>query len=283
MTKAIEETSNAAGTADDVDTSTDDESKANALETDDDGWDDGEEIEDDADEEDSDSAATDDDDEDSEESDDDVEESEDSEEDDDSDADSTAAKDPEKLDAEQTEQQRRNDEAAKHRIAEKQQRSQAKSDAQAKYIAEGKDATERSLREVKIAQYNNRIETTTNQLRSGVLSARQNIDLFNSKEPAIKDSMYDAIDKFEAIFVEKDDNGDFLDIRIDPTTGEKADVQQYLAKEAERIKNLTGLGAKEQERAKKTQKKRTATLPQRQPVKKKVDEMLAGFDDEANS
>jgi cytochrome oxidase Cu insertion factor (SCO1/SenC/PrrC family) len=93
--------------------------------------------------------------------------------------------------------------------------------------------------------------------------------------------MFQAVDDFEARFVEKDENGDFVDIRIDPETGEKANVQTYLANRAEAIRKLTGLGAKQQEQAKKSQKKRTTTLPTRKPVKKS-DPMMDAFDEEAD-
>lgn len=293
MTKTIDQTAPAAGTADDVDTTTKDELDDDELEQsfEDDSWDDGDEDDsDDSDDDDPGAAATDEGEDDLEDSDDDVdtEDSDDSDEEDeptedqeDPDAAGTAAKDAKQPDA--ADGLTPNQRAAAYRVQQKLQRDAAKRKQQEDWIAQGKTESQRALRRLEVNDYNNQINSTTTTLREGVLSARQSIDLFRSKEPVVQEALLSAIDEFEAKYVEKDTNGDFVDIKIDPETGEKADVRIFLAKKAAGIRSLTGLGAKQQEQAKKSQKKRTATLPTRTPVKKKVDPMLEAFDEEAAS
>lgn len=288
MTKVIDQASEAAGTADDVDTTTnndgseDDETDELEQSFEDESWDDGDEEEDpdDSDSDDADEAeATDDSDDDADESDDAVE-LDDSDNDQEAEAERTAAKDTDKAkDADQTANQR----AAAYRVQQKQEREAAKVKQQNDWIAEGKNDTQRALRRLEVDNYNNQVRTTTNELRERVFQAQQSIDLFKSKDPEVRNAMLDELDNFEARFVEKDANGDYIDIRVDPETGEKADVRRFLAKRAETIKRLTGLGAKQQEQAKKSQKKRTATLPSRTPAKKKADPMMDAFDEEAAS
>ena len=86
---------------------------------------------------------------------------------------------------------------------------------------------------------------------------------------------------FESLFVVKDQNGDPIDVRIDPTTGQKADVNVYLQRQAQQIRLLAGEGAKVQQQAKQQQKSRTLTKPGNAPKKAKVDPDLAAFDEEA--
>jgi hypothetical protein len=294
MGKTVAQTADAAGTADAVDTSTDDERELDDDTTDDfeAGWDEGEEVSD-SDSEESEAAATDDDSDDEEDSDDDVDETEDSKEDEDSEdqeaeADSTDAEDEDKPadkqdDANLTEEQRRNREAAARRVATKSKRQEVTDLAQKEWIAQGKNQTQRDVRELKIQAYNNQIRDTEVTLKTGIGQAQQeHHDLFNSKDTLVAESMLEAIDTFEAKFVEKDEFGNLIGIRVDPFTGELADVHQYLQKEADRIRGLTKVGAKQQEQAKKSQKKRVATLPSRKPVRK-TDPMMDAFDEEADS
>jgi hypothetical protein len=289
MTKVTGEDSTAAGTAAGTDTSSTDDT---TLKDDDDledfedtSWDDGE---DDGSDEavDSDTAATEEEDADSEESDDDADESESEQSEEDVDledkADSTTA-DKKSVKEELAERQRKNQEAAARRVEAKKQREDAKATAQADYVAEGKDATEQKIRQLEVDNYNNQIERVTNDLRAQVNTATESIDLFKSKEPAAQSAMLQALDDFEAIFVEKDDNGDYISIKVDPATGERANLQQYLQARAASVRQLMGLGAKQQAQAKQTQKKRTLTLPKREPAKKKTDPMVDAFDEVANS
>lgn len=294
MAKTIAQTADAAGTADAVDTSTDDEQADDAALEDafDEGWEEGDEVEDSGSESDeSGAAATDEDADDEEDSDEDVDESDESEDtedaDDEAEADDTDAAAADTTDKQDdaglTEEQQRNHDAAARRIATKQKRQEATDLAQKEWVAQGKNQTQRDVRELQIAAYNNQIRDTQVTLKSGIGQAQAAAtDLFNSKDALVRDSIVEAIDSFEAKFVEKDEFGNMVGIRVDPSTGEQADVQQYLLKEAERIRGLTATGAKRQVQAKKSQKTRVATLPTRKPVRKS-DPMLDAFDEEASS
>lgn len=293
MADAIDQTTNAAGTAEEVNANIpddvfDDIDISDVEDTTD------ESTETTTEEESTDEAATETEDDTEEDSDTDVE-SEDSDETDDSnneeqteDTDNTKAQ-------EAIERQKRNEEAAQRRIAEREAREQAKQEATNKQLNDiwensydqainaGFDESQARLfasqaltaQQLTNDAYNNRVMQVTNNVTAELNNAVRAIPEFNSDNPVIKEAMLRAVDKFEAMHVVKDDNGDAVQV-----TG---DVLAFLQSEAETIRLLTGLGAQQQEEAKNTQKKRTMAPPSRTPRKPKVDPDLAAFDAEAST
>jgi hypothetical protein len=268
MADAIDETNSAAGTADDVDTSPNDELEAEeALEDDGSSWDDGEEISDDdesesdSEEETEEAAATDSDEETNDDSADDVESDDSSEE---SKAEDTTAQDVK--------------EGAERRIAERAkreaQRQQDKAKAQQDFLSGAQDDTQLALRQLQINAYNNTVTNNIRDLESATREAVAAIDLFKTGTPAVQNRLLRAVDNFEAQHVVKDRNGDPIEV-----TG---NLVQYLQAEADSIKEILGDGAKLQTTAKSNQKARVVQTPSRAPKKAKEDPMLAGFDEEAN-
>lgn len=284
---------NASDTSGQVDTSNVSDTEDTNL--DDITWEDGDEVEETTEDSGDDSAAT-------EESTETEEESDDADESDDeaTEADSEDTTDEEQTDTEtsqkdqeaEAERQRRNDEAAQRRIAERQAREEAKnkamqdaleqtySDAYDNAINAGFDDSQArlqaaqalSLQQLQVDTYNNRIMQVTNKVTADLNNAVTQIAEFKSDNPVIRDAMLAAVDKFEAIHVQKDANGDAVAVN--------GDILTFLQNEAENIRRLTGLGAQQQEQAKNTQKKRTLSPPSRTPKKPKVDPDLAAFDEE---
>lgn len=290
MADAIDQTTDAAGTAEEVDTSNTED-----INLDDVSWEDGDTVED-TEDSDADSAATDDADDTDEESDDDVAdegtESKETESEDAPDKDEAVATDPKESEAEaEAERQRVNNEAAARRIAEKQQRELEKqqaaqelldssyTDAYDQAINAGFDdqqariqaAQALSLQQLQIDAYQNRVMQVTNRVTADLNNAVSAIPEFKSTVPEVREAMLSFVDDFEAQHVVKDANGDVVQI-----TG---DLLPFLQAKAETIRRLTGLGAKQQEQAKSAQKKRTMSAPSRTPKTAKVDPDMAAFDE----
>lgn len=81
-----------------------------------------------------------------------------------------------------------------------------------------------------------------------------------------------ALDKFEAINVVRDDNGNIMDV--------KGDVYQYLKEEMDFIKDFQGVGAREQTKKKAAEKTRTVQKPTRTPKEPEKDPDIDAFDKE---
>lgn len=196
------------------------------------------------------------------------EESEESEDDDES-QDSTEESSEDNT---QTEQERQN--AARIAFQEREAKRRAeKAQSQAEYLDGAEDDRDLALRQLQIDAYNNRIESNTNKLQGGLNDAVRDIDLFKTGTPEQKAKLYEELDKFEALYVKKDQNGDPIEV--------SGDVYQYLVKEAETIKRLAGIGARQQKTDKANQKARTLTPPAKTPKAPAKDPMLEAFDEEA--
>lgn len=203
-------------------------------------------------------------------------------------ADTTAADD-------EAERKRQNSEAAARRIEERDvQKAQAKLQSQVTYVQAGaNDAYQEAIdagltpneaqvaanreatsRQTQVDTYNNRIELATGRVQTGIDKAVASIDLFRTGTPKVKEELASALDDFEAMHVQRDANGDIVQV-----TG---DVFQFLQKKAGSIKAIMAEGSQAQVSAKKKQKSRTFTKPTRTPKKPKGDPDLDGFDEEAS-
>jgi hypothetical protein len=165
-----------------------------------------------------------------------------------------------------------NQEMAARRIAEKQAKEQAKLEQQQQYLDDAEDQKDLVLRQLQIDAYNNKVERQKSKLDSGIEKAVASIDLFRTGPPEAKEALVQAIDKFEQMYVQYDQNGDPINV-----TG---DVYEYLTNEADSIQKLLNTGARSQVKAKTKAKARTETLPTRAPKEAKVDPDLAAFDEE---
>lgn len=165
-----------------------------------------------------------------------------------------------------------NAEMAARRIAEKQAREQQRLDQQQQYLEQAEDARDLALRQLQIDAYNNKVDRNRNTLENGIEKAVNSIDLFHEGSDEAKAELARRLEDFEARHVVYDDNGDPITV-----TG---DVYEYLQKEADSIKRLVGVGARNQSKAKSKAKARTETLPSRAPKEPKVDPDLAAFDEE---
>lgn len=292
--------------ADKVDTSTngDEDDSANLEDFGDEGFESGEEVPDKT----LDSkgkvvpASTDDEDESSDDSEDDESESDDkteeeSTQDDESDQDKSTEEDDaeestdsaddksdEKTSLSADEQKRHNDEMARNRIAErtaKDKAVKAQKDADEatieRYLREaGDDDMELEKRKLNVEAFRlgqDRKSVNEEKLQTGLEKAVANIPLFQTGDKAALDELYAAADDFERMYVKKDKDGRPIEIL--------GDINQFLQSKAKSIQKLQASGARQQDKDKSRQKSKTTALPVKAPAKKKSDEGIDAFDEEA--
>lgn len=192
----------------------------------------------------------------------------------------------------EAERKRHNEEMAQLRIKERKAREaiaeaeKAREDADIRqYLEEAKDNdAELQRRQLQVEQFRlqeERIDLNTQRLESDVTRAMKSIDLFKTGSTAVKEELANAFEDFERQYIEQDKKGRPVRIKIDPSTGKPADLVAFIQRKADRIKQLQGDGRTRQDKSKKKEQARSITPPVRAPKKAKVDEDLAGFDEEA--
>lgn len=179
---------------------------------------------------------------------------------------------------------RHNDEMAKARIAERkanQKAAKAKQEADdatiERYLREaGDDDIELERRKLNVEAFKlteAKVAHNAEKLETGLQKAVATIPLFRTGDKAALDELYAAVDDFERMFVKKDAEGRPLEILSDVTT--------FLQAKAKSIERLQASGARQQGKSKSKQKSKTTTLPVKAPAKKKADEGMDAFDEEA--
>ena len=170
------------------------------------------------------------------------------------------------------EQKRLNNEAAQRRIAERAEKERLKREAQDKYLESAEDDKDLALKQLQIDAYNNKVERNSDRLKTGIDRALADIDLFRDGSPEVKEYLISKVDDFEEQYVTYSSTGDPVDV--------KADVYEYLQKEADTIRRLVDVGARKNAVDKQNQKAKTIPRPSKTPKEPKVDPDLAAFDEE---
>lgn len=157
---------------------------------------------------------------------------------------------------------------------EREARRQAqKQQQQEEFLDAAEDDKDLAVRQLQVDAYNNRIERNANKLQNDIDWAVANIDLFQDGTKEQKDKLLREIDKWEAIHVRKDRNGDPVEV-----TG---NLKQYLQEEAESIRRLAGVGARQEVRNKSKTKAKTLTPPASKPKETPKDPWISAFEEEA--
>lgn len=170
------------------------------------------------------------------------------------------------------EQKRLNNEAAQRRIAERAEKERLKQAAQDKYLESAEDDKDLALKQLQIDAYNNKVERNSDKLKTGIDRALADIDLFREGSPEVKEYLISKVDEFEKLYVAYSSTGDPVEV--------KADVYEYLQKEADTIRRLVDVGARKNAVDKQNQKAKTIPRPSKTPKEPKVDPDLAAFDEE---
>jgi DNA repair exonuclease SbcCD ATPase subunit len=163
---------------------------------------------------------------------------------------------------------------AQKRLAEKAEREATLEKQQQEYVADAETESEQILRQLQVDAYNNKVEANTDRLSNAYERAVKDFDILSNADPVIQAELADAIDAFQARYVQMDQNGN--------PTKVTGDFYTYLQAKADSIQRLTGIAKRTQEGAKTKEKSKALPLPSRAPKQPKVDPDLAGFDEEAS-
>lgn len=170
------------------------------------------------------------------------------------------------------EQKRLNNEAAQRRIAERAEKEKLRKEAESKYLEQAEDEKDLALRQLQLDAYNNKIERNSDKLKTGIDRALADIDLFREGSPEVKEYLISKVDEFEKLYVAYSSTGDPVEV--------KADVYEYLQKEADTIRRLVDVGVRKNATDKQKVKAKTIPRPSKTPKESKVDPDLAAFDEE---
>lgn len=166
-----------------------------------------------------------------------------------------------------------NNEAAARRIQEKRDRDSKVKQDQVDYLSQAEDERDLVVKQLQVDAYNNRIEINRDKLTNSYEKALNSFDILRDESPEIKAAVDEAIDAFQAMNVTIDSYGNPLEVR--------GDLYKYLQTKADSIKNLAGLGARNQINSKTKEKSKVLTPPGKPPKESKEDPDLKAFDEEA--
>jgi hypothetical protein len=171
-----------------------------------------------------------------------------------------------------------NDEMAKKRIQERENRKaqeELQKTQQQAYVAEADgDPVQEAVRQLQVDAYNNKVESNTNKLQNGYERAVKDFPILNDQTPEIQAEVNAAIDAFQAMHVKIDQWGNPSEV--------SGDLYTYLQSKADSIQRLTAIGARNQVENKVKEKSKTFTPPSKTPKEPKIDPDLEAFDEEAN-
>lgn len=178
--------------------------------------------------------------------------------------------------SEEEKQKQHNREMAEKRLKEKQVKEATLKQKQQEYLAEAdkENPADLALRQVQVDAYNNKVDLNTGKLTNGYERAIKDFDILRDPDPAIQRRLDRALDSFQAAHVTFDEFGSPYEVR--------EDIYAYLQTEADSITELTGKGARQQEKSKAKEKSKTLLTPNRAPKTPKKDPDIEGFDEEAN-
>lgn len=166
-----------------------------------------------------------------------------------------------------------NKQMAEQRIHEKQQREATIRKEQQQYVTDSETDEQAAIRQLQVEAYNTKVEGLTNKLTNGYERAVKDFPILSDNTPEIQAEINDAIDAFQAKYVQIDSYGNPREI--------KADLYQYLQTKANSIERLTAIGARKQVDNKAKEQSKTFTPPVRTPKAPKIDPDLAAFNEEA--
>lgn len=189
---------------------------------------------------------------------------------------SDEVEEPEEQLSDEDKQKALNREYAERRLREKAEREATIKQQQQEYVAEADpdDPRDMAVRQLQIDAYNNKVESNTNKLTNSYERAIKDFDILNSNSPEIRAELDAALDAFQAMNVTIDAYGNPTEVR--------GDLYEFLQTKADSIKNLTSIGARNQDKSKGKEKSKVLTTPNRAPKESKKDADIEAFDEEAS-
>lgn len=162
--------------------------------------------------------------------------------------------------------------AYEQRQKERQEREALMKKAAQEHLDQAADEQDLALRQLQIDAYQNKVGNNVDKLQNQYDKAVNQIEVFNNPTPEVAEALGDALDEFQARFVQMDELGNPVEVN--------GDLYQFLQSKAGLIQKLTQIGAKKERVAKAKEKAAVTPTPTKTPKESKVDPIVDAFDKE---
>lgn len=152
------------------------------------------------------------------------------------------------------------------------ERQKAQEELARQHLEAAQDEQDLALRQLQIDAYTNKVNSNTDRLTNQYEKALNTIDAFRDPTPEVAEYLGEAIDEFEARFVQMDELGNPVEV--------KGDLYAFLQSKAGLVERLTQLGARKAKQSS-AKEKAAVTPPPSAPTKEpKEDPAVKAFEAE---
>lgn len=162
--------------------------------------------------------------------------------------------------------------AYEQRQKERQEREALMKKAAQEHLDKAEDQQDLALRQLQIDAYQNKVGNNVDRLQNQYDKAVNQIEVFTNPTPEVAEALGDALDEFQARFVQMDELGNPVEVN--------GDLYQFLQSKAGLIQKLTQIGAKKERVAKAKEKAAVTPTPTKTPKEPKSDPIVDAFDKE---
>ncbi len=152
------------------------------------------------------------------------------------------------------------------------ERQKAQEELARQHLEAAQDEQDLAFRQLQIDAYTNKVNSNTDRLTNQYEKALNTIDAFRDPTPEVAEYLGEAIDEFEARFVQMDELGNPVEV--------KGDLYAFLQSKAGLVERLTQLGARKAKQSS-AKEKAAVTPPPSAPTKEpKEDPAVKAFEAE---
>ena len=152
------------------------------------------------------------------------------------------------------------------------ERQQAKEELAKQHLEAAQDEQDLALRQLQIDAYNNKVNANSDRLTNQYEKALNSIEVFKEPTPEVAEYLNQAIDEFEARFVQMDELGNPVSVN--------GDLYAFLQTKAGLVEKLTQLGARREKQSSAKEKAAVTPAPSAPAKEPKQDAAVKAFDDE---
>mgnify|MGYP003585942612 CR=1 FL=1 len=152
------------------------------------------------------------------------------------------------------------------------ERQQAQEELAKQHLEAAQDEQDLALRQLQIDAYNNKVNANSDRLTNQYEKALNSIEVFKEPTPEVAEYLNQAIDEFEARFVQMDELGNPVSVN--------GDLYAFLQTKAGLVEKLTQLGARREKQSSAKEKAAVTPAPSAPAKEPKQDAAVKAFDDE---
>jgi len=152
------------------------------------------------------------------------------------------------------------------------ERQQAQEEMARQHLEAAQDEQDLALRQLQIDAYNNKVNANSDRLTNQYEKALNSIEVFKEPTPEVAEYLNQAIDEFEARFVQMDELGNPVSVN--------GDLYAFLQTKAGLVEKLTQLGARREKQSSAKEKAAVTPAPSAPAKEPKQDAAVKAFDDE---